>query len=133
MSTEIAFKPEEAIDEVVIDEEEVAVFPGILGEKSEIAFSPTEAVEQMSRAERRRLQKEEEKNLPKRFICPKCGYGERGGPTSSIVKMVDEKTGKLREKRVHRYCKSCGSHMVKINERRMTKKWVWKNAKEIFK
>ncbi len=132
MSKEIAFGTEEATDEVVIDEEEVAVFPGILGEKGEIAFSPTEAVEQFSRAERRRMQKEAEKNLPKKFVCPKCGYGERGGPTSSIVKMVDEKTGKLHEKRVPRYCRHCGGHMIKINDRRMTKKWVWKNAKELF-
>lgn len=27
-----------------------------------------------------------------RFVCPKCGAGEVGGPVSTVMKMVDEKT-----------------------------------------
>lgn len=117
MSSDIAFSPEEAIEPV----------------KSEIAFFPEEAIEQLSRAERRRIQKDSEKDLPKRFVCPKCGAGERGGPISTMIKMVDEKTKKLIERRVPRYCRYCGGHMVKINDRRMTKKWVWSRASELFK
>ena len=78
----------------------------------------------MSRAERRRLEKQAEKDLPKRFVCPKCGFGEHGGPVSTVIKIVDENTKKLKDKRIHRYCRACGANMVKVNDRRMTKKWL---------
>lgn len=116
MSYEIAFDPEDAVEP----------------EESRIAFSVEEFEEQVNRAERRRMKKEAEKSLPMKFVCPKCGYGERGGPISTMKKIVDEKTRKLREVRIPRYCRSCGGRMMKINDRRVTKKWVLKRAQKIL-
>ncbi len=111
MSYEIAFTPEDA------------VFP----EESQIAFSTEEFEEPMNRAERRRLEKKAEKDIPMKFRCPNCGYGEIGGPVSTMVKIVDIKTKKVVERRVPRTCRMCGSGMVKLNDRRLTKKWLLKN------
>ena len=113
MSSEIAFKPEDAV-----------------GLPSQIAFSLEEAT--VSRMERRRLKKENEKNIAMRFVCPKCGYGETGGPISVVVKVMDEKTKKVYERRIPRQCRMCRTNMIKVNERRMTRRWALRRTQKLL-
>jgi hypothetical protein len=114
MSSEIAFKPEDAV-----------------GLPSQIAFSLEEAT--VCRMERRRLQKENEKNIAMRFVCPRCGYGETGGPISVVVKVMDANTHKVHERRIPRQCRMCHTNMIKVNERRITRRWALRRSSRLLR
>ncbi len=74
------------------------------------------------------MEKQAKKDIPYKFVCSKCDCVEFGGPTAIIVRMLNEKTGKVTEKRIPRRCRMCGNNMIKMNEKRVTKRWLQKKV-----